>query len=126
MAELDTWEKGEDGIIQMSVENNKLTSTLVPLLVKTPVVDNETGEMTNMIMKDMIIWMCDISDCCVPDKLFADGAEGRLREERGTELVTFDNVNFCLLHGASPLMEGEQTLSLMFRLRVSLSLTCGV
>ncbi len=70
--------------------------------------------------------VCDISVCCAPDKLFADGAEGRLREERGAELVTFDDVNFSLLDGTSPLMEGEQTLSLLFGLWVSLSLTCGV
>lgn len=70
--------------------------------------------------------VCDIPVCCVPDKLFADGAEGRLREERGAELVTFDNVNFSLFDGPSPLMEGEQTLPLWFGLWVSLSLTCSV
>lgn len=64
--------------------------------------------------------------CCVPDELFADGAEGRLREERGAELVTLDDVDFGLFDGASPLVEGEQTLSLRFRLLFSFSLTCGV
>lgn len=68
----------------------------------------------------------DVSVCCVPDKLFADGAEGRLREKRGAELVTFDNMDFSLLDGASPLVEGEQTLPLPFGLRVPLSLTCSI
>lgn len=87
----------------------------------------KTSEMTNMIMKNIIIWRSVISQLvCVPDKLFADGAEGRLREERGTELVTFDNVNFSLFDGTSPVMEGEQALSLLFGLWVSLRLTCSV
>lgn len=61
-----------------------------------------------------------------PDKLFADGAEGRLREECGAKLVTFDNMNFGLFDGTSPLMEGEQTLSLKFGLLVSLILTSRI
>lgn len=60
----------------------------------------------------------------VPDKLFADGAEGGLREKGGAELVTFDNVNFGLFDGPSPLMQGEQTLSHLSRL--FLRLTCSV
>lgn len=83
--------------------------------------------MIHVIMKKrMMRRICDVSVCCVPDELFADGAEGRLREERGAELVTLDDVDFGLFDGASPLVEGEQTLSLRFRLLFSFSLTCGV
>lgn len=57
-----------------------------------------------------------------PDKLFADGAEGGLREEGGAELVTLDQVNFGLFDGAAPVMEGEKTLAL----RIAVRLTCRV
>lgn len=67
-----------------------------------------------------------ISLCCVPDELFADGAEGRLWEERSAELVAFDNVHFGLFDGAASVMEGEQALSLRFGLGVSLGLTCSI
>lgn len=50
-------------------------------------------------------------DDVVPNKLFADGAEGRLREEGGAELVTLDHVDFGLFDGAASMMEGEQTVS---------------
>jgi len=75
--------------------------------------------MTNLVI-------CDIQVGGVPDKLFADGAEGRLREEGCTELVTFDDVNFGLFDGATSLMEGVQTLSLALRLLVCLSLTYSI
>lgn len=57
----------------------------------------------------------------VPDELFADGAERGLREERGAELVTLDHVNFGLFDGAPPLVEGEQTLSVLLGLAVTLT-----
>lgn len=83
--------------------------------------------MTNVIMSTGIILVISAAQlCCVPDELFADGAKGRLREERGAELVTFDDVNFSLFDGSSSLVEGEQAFSLLFRLRVSLSLTKSV
>lgn len=62
----------------------------------------------------------------LPDELLADGAESRLREERGAELVTFDVVNFGLFDGAAPLVEREQTVSPPLRLQVSLCLTSCV
>lgn len=62
----------------------------------------------------------------VPDKLFADGAEGRLGEEGGAELMTVDHVNLSLFDGPAPLVEGEQTIFLPPALRVSITLTYGV
>lgn len=70
--------------------------------------------------------MYEMSVCCIPDELFADGAEGRLREERSTELVTFDYMDFGLFDGTAPMMQGEQTLSLPLRLGVSISLPRSV
>lgn len=64
--------------------------------------------------------------CFIPDEFFADGAEGRLGEERGAEFVTFDHVDFGLFDGAAALVEGEQTLSLPLRLCVGLYLTSGI
>lgn len=68
--------------------------------------------------------MCESGS--VPDKLFADGAEGRLREEGGAELVTFDHVNLGLFDGAAPLMEGKHPLPLPLGLRISLALNRGI
>lgn len=56
----------------------------------------------------------------VPDELFADGAEGGLGEEGGAELVALHHVDFGLLDGAAPLVEREQTFSLLLRLLVGL------
>lgn len=64
--------------------------------------------------------------CFIPDEFFADGAEGRLGEERGTELVTFDHVDFGLFDGAAPLVEGEQALSLPLRVWVGRYLTSSI
>ena len=85
--------------------------------------------MSNMTMKKRkkkIIRWSHISQFYVPDELFADGAEGRLREERGAELVTFDHVDFGLFDGSSALVEREQTFALGFGLGVSVSLTGSV
>lgn len=68
----------------------------------------------------------EISAYCIPDKLFADRAEGWLWEECSAELVTFDNMDFGLFDGTASLMQGKQTLSLPFGLWVSLSLTWSV
>lgn len=51
-----------------------------------------------------------------PDELFADGAEGGLREERRAELVAIHHVYFGLLDGASPLAEREHAVPLLLRL----------
>lgn len=83
--------------------------------------------MTHIITKkvtNLVIY--DISVCCIPDKLFADRAEGRLREERSTELVTFDNMDFGLFDRTASLMQGKQTLSVPLGLGVSISLTWSV
>lgn len=51
-----------------------------------------------------------------PDKLFADGAEGRLREERSAEFMAFHHVDFGLLDGASALVESVNTIALLLGL----------
>lgn len=61
-----------------------------------------------------------------PDELFADGAEGGLREEGGAELVALHHVYFGLLDGASALVEREHAVPLLLRLRVRPSLTSSV
>lgn len=76
------------------------------------------------MLMSRVIMCCSV--CCIPDKLFADRAESRLREERGTELVAFDNVNFGLFDGTSPLVQGEQVLSLPLRLWFSVRLSCSI
>lgn len=70
--------------------------------------------------------ICDFLGFCIPNKLFADGAESWLRKERRAELVTLDHVNFGLLYGAASLMESEQTLSLTLGLRVSVRVTHSI
>lgn len=104
-----------------------LTSALVTLLVQTPVkikkkkrFNGRCGDAENETS------VVEIGVFCAPDKLLADGAEGRLREERGAELVTLDDVDLGLFDSPSPLVEGEQTLSLWAALLVSLGLTCSV
>lgn len=67
---------------------------------------------------------CGAAAAHVPDKLFADRAEGRLWEEGGAELVAFDDVNFGLLDGAAPLVEGKETLPLW--LGLTLRLACSI
>lgn len=51
-----------------------------------------------------------------PDKLFADGAEGRLREERGAEFVGFHHVDFGLFDRPSPLVKREDAIPLLLGL----------
>lgn len=82
--------------------------------------------MTKVLMEKITHWVVLHQTQSVPDKLFADGAERRLREERGAELVTFDNVNFGLFDGAASLVQGEQAVSVPFRLGVSLGLARSV
>ena len=45
-----------------------------------------------------------------PDEVPADGAEGRLVEERGRELVTSDFVNLVLFDGSSPPVERRESI----------------
>lgn len=61
-----------------------------------------------------------------PDKLFADGAEGRLREEGSAELVALHHVYFGLLDGASPLVERKHAVPLLLGLWVHTSLTSSI
>lgn len=61
-----------------------------------------------------------------PDKLLADGAEGRLREEGGAELVALHQVDLGLLDGASPLVEREHAVPALLGLQANASLTGGI
>lgn len=81
------------------------------------VTDEKIRKMTDLLHQNI---------SAVPDELFADGAERRLREERGAELVTLDKVNFGLFDGAASLMQHEQTVSPSLSLRVGISLTSSI
>ncbi|TNN50665.1 hypothetical protein EYF80_039115 [Liparis tanakae] len=52
--------------------------------------------------------ICGDTHVCT-DELLADGAECRLGEERGAELVPFDHVDFGLFDGAAPRVQSGQT-----------------
>lgn len=102
-------------------DNETLTSALVALLVQTPAVQkNSWNENHENHWKDKDKGR---RRPVLPDELFADGAEGRLGEEGGAELVTLDQMDFGLFDGAASLMQGEQAVSAPLGLRVGAALT---
>lgn len=62
----------------------------------------------------------------VPDKLFADRAESRLREKGGGELVTFDHMNFGLFDGTASVMQGEHSIFFPLALSISFAVTRSI
>lgn len=88
-----------------------LTSALVALLVQTPEVDrNRQHDGPANEQHDI-----DVASYA-PDKLFADRAEGRLREERRAEFVGFHHVDFGLFDCPSPLVKSEDAIPLLLGL----------
>lgn len=88
-----------------------LTSALVALLVQTPEVDRNRryeGRANEQHDTDLASY--------APDKLLADGAEGRLREERSAEFVGFHHVDFGLFDCPSPLVKREDAVPLLLGL----------
>lgn len=88
-----------------------LTSALVALLVQTPEVDR------NRRYDGRANEQRDIDGASyAPDKLFADGAEGRLGEERSAEFVGFHQVDFGLFDCPSTLVKREDAVPLLLGL----------